>query len=329
MEGEGTTQRASGGLLAQRVRPGLREELPDQIALLIAAAIRAGRYPGGRRLPSVRRLAGALGVHRDTARGAYGRLAREGWVRVRPGSGVYVAPGLARTGTAPRGPEPDGSVRRLLLRARAEGVSAETLAATLERWSRSLRRRSVLVVGPDPATARVWAAELEADLAAPGVEVRHVAPEGRCGDGRLPECTVVAAPPGLLGAVAGRLATGSELVALRPGPGPELARLLREVPSGTVLAVVSASACIRSEVSRFAAVLRGGEVAVVEAAPDGEEVQGALSVARFVLVDVCSRRRVSELPRRSEGRCFRHLDPSTARMLADYFDPAPAPEGRR
>ena len=54
-------------------------------------AILDGRLLPGRR-PASRALAAGLGVSRNTVKGAYSRLAGEGYVRGRPGSGTYVVP---------------------------------------------------------------------------------------------------------------------------------------------------------------------------------------------------------------------------------------------
>ncbi|HVC61287.1 MAG TPA: PLP-dependent aminotransferase family protein [Acetobacteraceae bacterium] len=56
--------------------------------------ILAGSLPAGSRLPPTRALAGELGVARQTVVLAYERLAAEGYVRARTGSGTYVAPDL-------------------------------------------------------------------------------------------------------------------------------------------------------------------------------------------------------------------------------------------
>ena len=59
----------------------------------------------GERLPSIRGLAGALQVSPSTVVEAYDRLAAEGLIRSRPGSGFFVAgalPPLAITAVEPR-----------------------------------------------------------------------------------------------------------------------------------------------------------------------------------------------------------------------------------
>ncbi len=66
--------------------------------------ILAGSLPAGSRLPPTRALAGELGVARQTVVLAYERLAAEGYVRARTGSGTYVAPDLPDAAPAPATP---------------------------------------------------------------------------------------------------------------------------------------------------------------------------------------------------------------------------------
>ena len=68
--------------------------------------ILAGTLPAGARLPPTRALAEELGVARQTVVLAYERLAAEGYVRARTGSGTYVAPDLPDAAPAPAVPPP-------------------------------------------------------------------------------------------------------------------------------------------------------------------------------------------------------------------------------
>jgi GntR family transcriptional regulator/MocR family aminotransferase len=63
--------------------------------------ILSGSLPSGARLPPTRALAGELGVARQTVVLAYERLAAEGYVRARTGSGTYVAPDLPDAAPSP------------------------------------------------------------------------------------------------------------------------------------------------------------------------------------------------------------------------------------
>jgi GntR family transcriptional regulator/MocR family aminotransferase len=63
--------------------------------------ILAGTLPAGTRLPPTRVMAEEIGVARQTVVLAYERLAAEGYVRARTGSGTYVAPDLPDAAPAP------------------------------------------------------------------------------------------------------------------------------------------------------------------------------------------------------------------------------------
>ena len=63
--------------------------------------ILAGTLPAGTRLPPTRVIADEIGVARQTVVLAYERLAAEGYVRARTGSGTYVAPDLPDAAPAP------------------------------------------------------------------------------------------------------------------------------------------------------------------------------------------------------------------------------------
>lgn len=68
------------------------EPLYRQIESFVRRAIDAGRLRPGQRLPSVRALAGQLGVGRLTVVTAYEELASEGYLVGRMGFGTIVAP---------------------------------------------------------------------------------------------------------------------------------------------------------------------------------------------------------------------------------------------
>jgi GntR family transcriptional regulator/MocR family aminotransferase len=79
-------------LVALRRRDGpLHAQLEGQLR----AAVRSGRLAAGERLPSSRALAAELGVSRGVVVEAYGQLAAEGYLAIRPGSAPRVAPGAA------------------------------------------------------------------------------------------------------------------------------------------------------------------------------------------------------------------------------------------
>src|SRR6187401_1400927 len=86
-----------------------------QIARAVADAVRVGRLRSGQRLPGSRRMAEALGVHRNTVLAAYAELTAEGWIAAAHGRGTFVSDaipdepprpvaGARRRGATPRRP---------------------------------------------------------------------------------------------------------------------------------------------------------------------------------------------------------------------------------
>ncbi|HEU4491050.1 MAG TPA: PLP-dependent aminotransferase family protein [Jiangellales bacterium] len=92
-------------LLVERTGRG---DLRQQVAEQLRAALRAGTFVPGSRLPSSRALAGHLGVARATVVAALAELEGEGWVESRHGSGTYVGPGVH---LEPSTPPPGGAPR--------------------------------------------------------------------------------------------------------------------------------------------------------------------------------------------------------------------------
>src|SRR5919199_352739 len=83
------TVRRDGGPLHVQVEAQLRE------------GVRSGRLAAGERLPSSRALAAELGVSRGVVVEAYGQLAAEGYLTVRPGAAPRVAAGAAAVPARP------------------------------------------------------------------------------------------------------------------------------------------------------------------------------------------------------------------------------------
>jgi len=82
---------AGTALLSLSLDRGDPEPLHRQLADQVRLQILDGRLPAGSRLPSSRTLAGELGVSRTVTLTAYDQLAADGFVRSRPGAGLFVA----------------------------------------------------------------------------------------------------------------------------------------------------------------------------------------------------------------------------------------------
>src|SRR5271163_1672584 len=90
-----------------------------QIADQIRSMITLGEFPPGSRLPAERELAKQFGVSRPSLREALIALEVEGYVDVRPGSGILVT---TPTGSAPDCSGDEGPLEILRVRSLIEGA---------------------------------------------------------------------------------------------------------------------------------------------------------------------------------------------------------------
>jgi DNA-binding transcriptional regulator YhcF (GntR family) len=99
----------------------IRRQLAEQLKHFIEG----GGFPRAQALPSIRALAGFLGINPNTVARVIEDLKREGYVEVRRGRGVFVA------GHPPARPAPtlrEAFLQEVLIQAAALGLSAEELA---------------------------------------------------------------------------------------------------------------------------------------------------------------------------------------------------------
>lgn len=165
-----------------RARPGRASVLRDvyvdpdrsappgrQLERQLAVMVREGRLEPGRRLPSTRRLAPAVGLHRNTVAAAYRRLAERELLEMRHGARARVPP--AANG------EIDGPVAGVLAAAGDDGT-ARLVAAELRAALPSGVRVGVSASDADPG-GDSGARRLVAAL--PGPALRRVAPQSSLG----------------------------------------------------------------------------------------------------------------------------------------------------
>ncbi|MEZ5840267.1 MAG: PLP-dependent aminotransferase family protein [Hyphomicrobiales bacterium] len=94
----------------QMARGNARESLTETVMNAVRQQIAARSLVPGARLPSIRAFARTMGVSTFTVTEAYDRLAAEGAIRARPGSGFYVAAPLAPLTLAEIGPRLDREI---------------------------------------------------------------------------------------------------------------------------------------------------------------------------------------------------------------------------
>ena len=128
-------------------------QIADQVRSLIAA----GEFPPGSRLPAERELAKRFGVSRPTLREALIALEVEGYVDVRPGSGILVT---TQKRAAPDDSGDEGPLEILRARMVIEGEIAAEAAAIME--TKDIAALEQILVGMKAAPADE-AARAEAD----------------------------------------------------------------------------------------------------------------------------------------------------------------------
>lgn len=151
-----------------RIDRDLPVPIPLQLQGQIAYGVTSGDFPPGSRLPSVRELAGELGVSPVTVSAVYGRLRAAGLIDSAPGRGTFVRSVVPAGAVAPDDPT-DAALRRALRRAERAGVGRAELIERLQRLVASGHRGPPLraaFVGVYPHVTRAYVADLRRHLAA-------------------------------------------------------------------------------------------------------------------------------------------------------------------
>ncbi len=140
----------------------IRRQLTEQLKHVIEG----GGVPRDQALPSIRELAGFLGINPNTVARVIEDLKRSGYVKARRGSGVFVAPDLpARPSLHLR----VAFLKDVVIRAAAQGMTADDLAVGVlslvgERPAAVKGAVEILLVECTPPELEFFARELEAHL---------------------------------------------------------------------------------------------------------------------------------------------------------------------
>lgn len=111
---------------------GLEEPVYQQVAGQLRRLVASGALGPGTALPSVRQLAGDLGVNLNTIARAYRLLESEGFLVIRDRAGVVVAAPAEEIDGAARGKLLD-ELRATLARLRQAGMTTEELLTVMRR----------------------------------------------------------------------------------------------------------------------------------------------------------------------------------------------------
>jgi len=230
--------------------------LHDQLLAQLELQILGGTIAPGQRLPSVRALARRLGLHANTVSSAYQDLEKAGHVELRRGAGVYVRAGVPAGLDEARGL--DEMVRLALSAAFRKGHSGSEIRAAVERWLRAAPPERVVLVDPRRETLDLVAHEIRSSL---GVPASGCTLEELESDPSLASGALLLALPYHAAKVA-RAAPAAAVETVHVAASAEDQKILRSLPEGATILVVSASPILLQIAGAFVNGLRGDEVLV-------------------------------------------------------------------
>jgi GntR family transcriptional regulator len=230
--------------------------LHDQLLAQLELQILGGTIAPGQRLPSVRALARRLGLHANTVSSAYQDLEKAGHVELRRGAGVYVRAGLPGALEEARGL--DEMVRLALSAAFRQGHSGSEIRAAVERWLRAAPPERVVLVDPRRETLELVAHEIRTALGVPasGCTVEELERDPSLASGAL----LLALP--YHSAKVAKAAPAAALETVHVEASAEEQKVVRSLPVGATILVVSASPILLQIAGAFVNGLRGDEVLV-------------------------------------------------------------------
>ncbi len=297
----------------------IRRQLMEQIRHVIEA----GGVPADQALPSIRELAGFLGVNPNTVARVIEDLKRSGYVEARRGKGVFVA---ADPPTRPAPHLRHGFLRDTVIRAAALGMTADEVAVGVlsladVRPAAVQGTVDVLLVECSPPELDFFARQLEAELPVRIDEVllaelanvvrrRKRSPRWRAA---VTSFTHLPEVERLLGGL------GIPVIALLAEAHLETLHTLAQLPAGTRLGVVSAAGETAHNLEHSIANARLSNVVLAGACPvDGPPLARLLDRVDAIVCSTAAADRVRKLARAAVRVIIddRALDPRAIEMLA-------------
>ena len=135
----------------------------EQIIAQISLGIISGDLKAGEKLPSTRELARRFQIHQNTISAAYRRLAEQGLVEFKKGSGVYVRENGNSLSNADA---LDQIINRFFQEAAAQDFSADEIKARLQKRFAAKAPTHFLIVESDAELQKILTAEVRVATAA-------------------------------------------------------------------------------------------------------------------------------------------------------------------
>lgn len=255
--------------------------IENQIALQIELMIQRGEISAGEKLPSVRRLARQLKIHRNTAAAAYRRLKDWGHLQTCAGSGAYLQRGI-RT---PAAQDLPASLRSAVLSMLREGLTPIQVKEAFTSWLSAPVPTRVVVLDPALEAAELLAHEIASEL---GVKAEGRVLEEAERQPRLLANSVVAAVPLHWQRVAALAAGRHDLSVLPLTLTMVDVGVVRRLAPGSIILVISQSPRLLLYASVLIRSLRGDTMVSCHTLGEREAWLSRVRVADLVLADAKS-----------------------------------------
>lgn len=119
----------------------------EQIIAQITLGITSGDLSVGEKLPSTQEIARRFRIHSNTVSNAYQKLAKDGWIEFKKGSGFYVCE------VSTRNPEGENALDLLIADflkiAQSKGFSRKEIQNRLKKWFSSQTATQILLIESD------------------------------------------------------------------------------------------------------------------------------------------------------------------------------------
>lgn len=303
-----TMMKTPQSLLSLNIQKGVSVSLHQQLVTQLSLQIASGHLTAGTRLPSVRALARQLEIHYNTISAVYKELGELGMVESHRGSGVIVT--RFKTGHVPgqlhsswQGSELMALARQFLMQIRRKGFTWEEAQQALSQASAELevvKPLQLVFVDIHTDILPLFVAELSHSLGQPvqGRLLEELGALVKKTDAFSPDFYLVSRyhHRSLLQVVG----ESAPAIIIDVGSGQHEMDLIRSLPPGSLITIVSHSSIILSMGESLINGLQGQDILVrtVLYSEGWEEIQQAVKYAKLVIGDFLTTPELTRMTRK-------------------------------
>lgn len=289
----------------------VRDQLVEQIGLQIASGVLKEKD----KLPSIRALAQRLGIHHSTVTSAYSHLAEVGLLEIRQGSGVRVSGPTATTRVWESGKGVDVLLRTFLSQAAEKGFSRSEVQEKMRRALDKKPVKRILIVDRNKDFHKLLLAELQPHFEIPVQPMTH---EELGEQMDLLEDSLVVTSLYHIYPLQNFPVDPTRLVVCNIEPGREQMEVINNLPSGSIIMLVSVSPTLLKMARNIGAALRGEEVAIrTVLLEESKEIEYMMQYVKAVICDRPSQATIKPLAAKVPVHVFHLYSDATLQSIKD------------